>query len=230
MANEINGSDLFMWLDDVLIANATSHTLSFKMATRDTSNKDSGTFNTRDVARFDVSGSCDGLVVYAGGYKTLIDAMKLRTPIKFDFGQKESGATTLDTAVWYASGNFIITGLDLTAGDQENATYTCTFEHYSAFDFTPHAALNGFIVGYDPASAAAATAGLGVYVFGGIEPYTYAWTFGAGGSAPTVAGKCVAVAVRAAVSPGTLYTCTIADSSVPALGLVLTKTLIAAGA
>jgi hypothetical protein len=230
MANEINGSDLFMWLDDVLIANATSHTLSFKMSTRDTSNKDSGTFNTRDVARFDVSGSCDGLVVYAGGYKTLIDAMKLRTPVKMDFGQKTGGLTTLDTTVWYASGNFVITGVDITAGDQENATYTCTFEHQSAFDFTPHAALNGFIVGYNPASAAAGTAGLGVYVFGGIAPYTYTWTFGAGGSAPTVAGQCVAIAVRAAVTPGTLYTCTIADSSAPPLALVLTKTLIAAGA
>jgi hypothetical protein len=230
MANEINGSDLFMWLDDVLIANATSHTLSFKMSTRDTSNKDSGTYNTRDVARFDVSGSCDGLVVYSGGYKTLIDAMKLRTPVKMDFGQKESGLTTLDTAVWYASGMFVITGVDITAGDQENATYTCTFEHQSGFDFTPHAALNGFIVGYDPASAAAATAGCAVYVWGGIEPYTYVWTFTAGGAAPTVAGKCVASACKAAVSPGTTYTCTITDSSVPALTLVLTKLLVAAGA
>lgn len=231
MANEINGSDLFMWADDVLVANATSHTLSYKMATRDTSNKDSGTFNTRDVARFDVSGSCDGLVVYAGGYKTLIDKMRLRAPVKMDFGQKASGATTLDTAVWYASGNFVITGLDLSAGDQENATYTCTFEHHSNFDFTPHAALNGYIVGYDIASAAAGTGGCGVYVWGGITPYTYVWTFTAGGNAPTITGKPVAIGLKAAVAPGTTYTCTVTDSTpVTPLTIALTYLMTAAGA
>ena len=231
MANEINGSDLFMWVDDVLIANATSHTLSYKMATRDTSNKDSGTFNTRDVARFDVSGSCDGLVVYSGGYKTLIDAMRLRTPVKIDFGQKAAGLTTLDTAVWYASGDFVITGLDLTAGDQENATYTCTFEHQANFDFTPHATLNGFIMGYGIASAASGTGGCAVYITGGIAPYTYAWTWTAGGNAPTVVAKCVAIDLKAAVSPGTTYTCTVTDSTpVTPLTKVLTYQMIAVGA
>lgn len=209
MANEINGSDLFIWADDVLVANATSHTLSFKMSTRDTSNKDSGTFNTRDVARFDVSGSCDGLMVYAGGYDTLIDKMKLRVPVTMEFGQKQAGTTLLDTTVWYASGDFIITGMDLTAGDQENATYSCTFEHYENFDFTPHASLSIRIVGTGPALHDGVTGSAAVFVTGGIEPYTYAWT---GGTGPTLNGIPAVWGLNGTYE-GVTHTCTVTDST-----------------
>jgi predicted secreted protein len=232
MANEIiNGTDLFVFMNDVLVAHATSHTLSIKMGTRKTSNKDTGVYETNAAGRFDVTASCDGLVVYEAGYADLINAMKLRAAVKLDFGQQAAGVDTLDTSVWYASGNFIITSFDMNASDGANATYSVSFEHADSFDFTPHATLNAEIVGYDPASAAVATAGLAVHAWGGIEPYTYAWTYTAGGSAPTVAGKCVACDVKAAVSPGTTYTCVITDSTpVTPLTKTITKTLIAVGA
>jgi len=42
MADVINGSDLFVFMEDVAVGYATNHTLSWKMASRNTSNKDSG--------------------------------------------------------------------------------------------------------------------------------------------------------------------------------------------
>lgn len=133
----INGSDLFVFFTDVAIAHATSHSLSMKMATRNTSNKDSGIYETKAPARLDVTASCDGLMVYgATEFERLTNAIEAREPVDLEFGQKVSTGSTLDDTYWYASGSFLLTSFDQTAGDQANATFTVNFEHYSGFTFT----------------------------------------------------------------------------------------------
>lgn len=132
MATIINGSDLFMFLDDTIVAHATSHTLTLTMASRNTSNKDSGNYDTHDVGRYDPAASCEGLVAYGSNWSAVLAAIAAREPVKLEFGKKDG--TSLDETVWYASGNFIITGWEHGAPDGDNATYSLSFEHHSEFD------------------------------------------------------------------------------------------------
>jgi hypothetical protein len=205
----INGSDLFVFMDDVVVGHATNHTLTFKMATRNTSNKDSGIYETKDVGRFDVSASCEGLFVYADNVPALFSAMKLRVPVTLEFGQKAAGVETLDTAVWYAHGDFIITSLEFGAPDQGNATYNVQFEHYSDFGFTPDASLNVRITGSDAVLHDGTTGTAAVFVTGGIEPYSYTWS---GGTGPALNGKPVASGLNG-TAEGVVHTCTVTDST-----------------
>jgi hypothetical protein len=199
--NEINGTELRVWIEDVLVANATSHSLSIKMATRKTSNKDSGLYETKAPARFDVNGSSDSLMVY-GDFETILSAMAARIPVQMDFGAND-GSDALDETVFYASGNFLITGFDLNAGDDANATYTITFEHSSGFTmnlddmdlFVKTSQVNNTVHEGTAGSAAA-------FVRGGIAPYTYSWD-----STPAQT-----TAIATELAAGT-YVVTVTDSS-----------------
>lgn len=131
----INGTDLYVFYSGTPIAHATSHSLSIKMATRDTSNKDSGLWVTKASGRLDVTASCEGLCVYEdGGFERMSSALVERDPLSLEFAQ--ISGTTADHSVWYAAGQFLLTGFDMSAGDQSNATYSCSFEHYSGFTIT----------------------------------------------------------------------------------------------
>ena len=133
----INGTDLFVFLTGTSIAHATSHSLSIKMATRDTSNKDSGLWVQKAPGRMDVTATAEGLCVYgATEFERLSTALTARVPVEVKFGQYSGTTTAIDTTYWYASGTFILTGFDMTAGDAANATYSCSFEHYSGFTMT----------------------------------------------------------------------------------------------
>jgi hypothetical protein len=194
--NVINGTDLFVFMDDVVVGHATNHTLSMTMATRNTSNKDSGIFDTKDVGRFDVTASCEGLMVYGDNFQALMSAMRLRVPVKLEFGEKD-GSGELDTSKFYAHGDFIITSFEQGAPDQDNATYNVSFEHYENFDFTPAANLNLRVV-HDDDSAA-------VFASGGVKPYTYAWSGGGSETTFYITGK----------AAGGTFTCTVEDDSDP---------------
>lgn len=187
----INGSDLFVFMDDVPVAHSTSHTLSIKMATRNTSNKDSGKYDTKAPGRLDVSVTVEGLCV-DGDYNALMNAMVLRVPVTLELGKKTEGAETLDTSAFYAHGSFLVTAFDQNSGDQANATYSASFEHYENFSFTPDANL---VVKTNQNADTAA-----VFVTGGIEPYTYAWNGGGTNFFKTALGA------------GT-HTCTVTDST-----------------
>jgi hypothetical protein len=201
--NEINGTDLRIWIEDVLVANATNHTLSIKMSTRKTSNKDSGLYETKAPGRFDISGSSDSLMVY-GNFESILSAMIARVPVTMDFGAPESAdLDDLDESVFYASGEFLITGFDQNAGDDANATYTITFEHSSGFtmnlddmDLFVRTSQNN-VTTHDGTDGAAAA-----IVRGGIAPYTYSWN-----STPA---QTTAVATEL---PAGTYTVTVTDSS-----------------
>jgi hypothetical protein len=229
MADQIiNGSDIFVFMDGEAVAHATSHTLGIKMATRNTSNKDSGVFETKAAGRMDVTASCEAMAVY-GDFQKILSAMVLRQPVTLEFGQKDENGD-LDTSVFYAHGDFLITSFDQNSPDQGNVTYSASFEHFEGFSFTPDADLNVKIVATGPVSAAIATGTAAVFVTGGIEPYTYDWTDAAGG--PTIDNAAAVYGLKAAVAPaGTLVTCVVTDSTpvTPLTGTATIK-LVAAGA
>ena len=124
----INGSDLFMWLDDDLVGSSTSYTISIEDSPRPTTNKGSGFMRTYKNGLFDVTVSCDGLVVYDGGVDLIYAAMMARTPVKLDFGEKALGTLTLDNTTRYYTGNFIVSSFEEVARDADNALYSATFK------------------------------------------------------------------------------------------------------
>lgn len=128
----INGTDLRVWISNSIVANATSHSLSLQMGTRKTSNKDSGIYETKEPARLEITGTSDSLMVH-GNYEAIFAAVIARTPVKMDFGQKNSGNANLDTSKFYASGYFILTDININAPDNDNATYSISFEHSYGF-------------------------------------------------------------------------------------------------
>jgi hypothetical protein len=172
MANEINGTDLFVFMDGVVVAHATGHTLSPKMATRGTSNKDSGIFETKAAGRIDVTGTCEGLVVY-GDIEVLRSAFIARVPVKLDFGEQVSGS--LDESKIYATGNFLITGLDEGAPDNGNATYNMSFEHSSGFEYVSVGALTVRIAHTNATTNGGTEGAAFAMPKGGVAPYTYLW-------------------------------------------------------
>ncbi len=131
----INGGDVIVTLAGNEIAHATSHSLNISMSARETSSKTNGIYVNRESGRLDVTGSIDGLAFYSTttGIQYLLGAIVARTKVALIFKQKAASAS-------YATGNFFITSAELGAPDQDNATYSITFEHADGFalgSFTP---------------------------------------------------------------------------------------------
>lgn len=183
MATVINGTDLYVFIDDEVVAHATSHSISMKMNTRATSNKDTGKWNTKAVGRLDLTASCDALVVYAD-YAVMAQALLDRQVVHIAFGER-TGATleegeyvggTLDESKFYAEGNFIITGLDQNAADEDNASYTATFENADAtFVFSTDEALRVYISKSHVTENAGSDGAVLAIPKGGTPPYTFLW-------------------------------------------------------
>lgn len=131
----INGGDVIMSLAGATIGYATSHKLSISHSTRETSNKTSGVYTTRESGRLDVSASCDGMGFYNAttGLQWILGIIVARTKVALVF--KESGK-----AASYATGNFLMTSVEVNAPDQDNVTYSISFELADTFalgTFTP---------------------------------------------------------------------------------------------
>jgi len=172
MATVINGTDILVFMEDAVIAHGTSHSLSMRMNTRDTSNKDTGKFNTKAVGRLDVSATVDALIVYTD-FSVMADALLNRTPVHVAFGQRSGDI--LDETEFYAEGDFIITGLDMNAGDQANATYSCTLEHFDNFTISSDTNLRVRIAATNCTANAADDGFAAAFPKGGTPPYTYLW-------------------------------------------------------
>lgn len=144
----VNGGDVMVfcspatgtttWAD---VAHATSHTLSIKMTSRDTSNKGTASYVTKASGRLEVTATLEGMYIDSDtyNYADFMDYITERKEILLIFGKETtSGSGSPDTttsggAHFYASGKFICTSLDATFPDEENSTYTATFEHVSGF-------------------------------------------------------------------------------------------------
>ena len=195
----INGTDIVVFMGADAVAHATSHTLGMTMATRETSNKDTGKFNTKAPARLEVTASCDALVVYTD-FALMAAAVTDRAPLLVKFGERTAEGT-LDDTKFYAEGMFIITSLEMTAGDQENASYSASFEHYSDFALSTEDDLRAFVMSSD--ATGADNGFVAVFPKSGTAPYTYLWA--GAGNAHEATTQSVA-----GLAPGT-YSCTISD-------------------
>jgi len=172
MAVVINGSDIFVYIDGVKVANATSHTLTLNMATRDTSNKDTGKFNTKDVGRLDITASSDALIVYTD-IASMVTAYLARLPVTLHFAEDTAGSP--DLTKFYATGEFIITAMDINAADQANASYSCTFDHYSGFTWSGDITLGVGVLGTNLSANLSADGFVACFPKGGTAPYTFLW-------------------------------------------------------
>lgn len=201
MADVINGSDIFVFIDGVKVAHATSHTLSAKMATRNTSNKDTGKFNTKAAGRLDISASSDALVVY-DDLATVLTAYLDREPVHLHFAENVAGSP--DETKFYAEGDFIISSMDINAADEDNASYTVAFDHYDGFAFSGDATLRVGVLGTNCSANAADDGFAACFPKGGTAPYTFLWDNLGASTTQSIA----------TLAPDT-YTVTVTDSAAP---------------
>lgn len=119
----VNGTLIGVYVDGTLIARAVSGDLDLTMATRDTSNKDTGGWEESLEGRMSWSCSAEGLLVQnlSGNYSTLFAKLTARATVTVML----SSAVTGDKK-W--SGSAFITNLKLTAADQSNTTFSCSFK------------------------------------------------------------------------------------------------------
>lgn len=122
----INGGNVLMSISGNTIAHANSHSLSISMSARDTSSKTNGVYTARESGRMDVTASCEGLAMYSGttGFDFLLNAIVDREPVAL---------VLFEGAHQYATGNFYITSAEITAPDQDNVTFSCSFELANTF-------------------------------------------------------------------------------------------------
>ena len=140
METIIKGGTLMLFLSNKSIPLATSHTLTINVSTADSSNKDvgGGPWATSEVAQFSWEASTDNLYS-TNGVSGLFSKMTAGTPIAAFFGVKSddptdplpgSGSWTPPTEGF--SGNVVITSLEITAQNGENATFSCTMQGVGA--------------------------------------------------------------------------------------------------
>ena len=126
----MNGTLLGVYVGTTLVAHATEGSISLSMDTRDISSKDSA--GTRALLEGMKSGSISMSALYAedGAYGAddLYTAMAARTPLAVKFSTEVSG-----DHFWSASA--YLTSLEVSAGTEDNVTYSATFELTGAITY-----------------------------------------------------------------------------------------------
>lgn len=129
-ANIMNGTLLGVYVGTTLVAHATEGSISLSMDTRDISSKDSA--GTRALLEGMKSGSISMSALYAEdaayGADELYTAMAARTPLAVKFSTEVSG-----DHFWSASA--YLTSLEVSAGTEDNVTYSATFELTGAITY-----------------------------------------------------------------------------------------------
>ena len=137
MANVILGTDLMLFKGGKALAVATACKLTINANVLETSSKDSGKWVSKQAAKLSWTASSDNLYTIED-YKSLVDAMIARTPVELQFStvsnSDSDGVPTdgLTAAKDGYKGSAIITSIDMNAADNENATYTVSFEGVGA--------------------------------------------------------------------------------------------------
>lgn len=134
---KIKGGDMMLFVNGKAIAFSTSHTLSIKAETKDTSNKDEGggDWASNEVGLLSWSAKSENMYSVDGqgnNYKDLFDLMIKKTPITATFSKKKEEVSEVPEAGWTASkpdyeGKVIITSLELNAPNGDYATYSVEF-------------------------------------------------------------------------------------------------------
>lgn len=130
------GNEFFVYdASSNAIAYATDCTLSVSAETIDTSNKQSGVWASAIAGQMSWTVSTSALYTSEAKYDELFTAMTTRTPITIKFGRITSLVdtstgeidTTLNTSAGYYEGQAYINSLELSAGNNEVASYTAEF-------------------------------------------------------------------------------------------------------
>lgn len=142
----INGTDLRIWIDDVLVADAISHSISIKMGSGKRNTKDTGKFSSASKKRLEFTGTSESLTIYGNLDLILLKIFK-KEAVKMDFGNIISDdEKTLDFSLPFITGNFLLTGIDKNDPDNSESTFTISFELSSNFNLVP----NKFILDLEP--------------------------------------------------------------------------------
>lgn len=119
----MNGTLLGVYVGSTLVAHATEGSISLSMDTRDISSKDSA--GARALLEGMKSGSISMSALYAEdsayGADELYTAMAARTPLAVKFSTEVTG-----DHFWSASA--YLTSLEVSAGTEDNVTYSASFE------------------------------------------------------------------------------------------------------
>ena len=127
----MNGTLMGIYIGSTLVAHATEGSISLSMDTRDISSKDSA--GTRALLEGMKSGSISMSALYAEdaayGADELYTAMAARTPLAVKF-------STEVTADHFWSASAYLTSLEVSAGTEDNVTYSATFELTGAITYS----------------------------------------------------------------------------------------------
>lgn len=119
-----NGTNLGVYIGGTLIGASTECSLSLSMETIDVSTKDSDAWRYLLAGMRSGSVSVSGLIDYAGGTYDVPDlfaAFTGRTALTLKFSTEDTGDQS------YTASAFI-TSLEQSAGTEDTATYSATFE------------------------------------------------------------------------------------------------------
>lgn len=127
----MNGTLLGVYVGSTLIAHATEGSISLSMDTRDATSKDSS--GTRDLLEATKSGTISVSALYAEdatyGVDDLMTSWAARTALTVKFSTEVSGDH-------YWSASAYITSLEVSAGMEDNVTYSATFELSGAITYS----------------------------------------------------------------------------------------------
>lgn len=121
----ITGTDLVLKMNDVIVGHAKSHTISISGNIIDKSSKDDALWNVKGSGRLGWNAKCDGLVSYDDtlcNYESLYTAMIARTAVTI------ISVNTAGTPIKTYTGSAFISSLELTSPDDDNATFSVSFE------------------------------------------------------------------------------------------------------
>lgn len=144
METIIKGGVLMLFIDDDSIPLATNHTLTINANTTDVSNKDvdGGAWAASEVGTYSWEASTDNLYS-TNGVSALYAKMVAGAPVDAFFGVKaEAADAALPISGFWSEGTtgfdgqVIITSLEITAQNGENATFSATFTGYGELSWT----------------------------------------------------------------------------------------------
>lgn len=129
-AGIMNGTLIGVYAGGTLIAHATEGSISLNLDTRDATTKDSS--GTRDLLEGVKSGTVSVSALYADdatyGVDELMSAWSGRSTLTIKFSTEVTG-----DSYWEASA--YVTSLEVSAGMEDNATYSATFELTGAITY-----------------------------------------------------------------------------------------------
>lgn len=127
----INGTLMALYVNGTKVAVLSTNSVPKSWPTRDTANKDSGSWMTKLPTRgnWSMTGTAFFQFVASGGYKTLSDAMDAKQLVQVKMSTLVSG-----DSYWHGEG--YITDLTADFPDDDASTYSITIEGSGQLYFT----------------------------------------------------------------------------------------------